>query len=68
MLAAGSGDLLVVTRLLAKLHDFAVTNVVDETCQGCFTRIPPQTAVVVKRNEKIIRCEACGRILVHYVT
>ena len=55
-------------RLLAKLHDFAVTNVVDETCQGCFTRIPPQTAVEVKRNEKIIRCEACGRILVHYVT
>jgi predicted nucleic acid-binding Zn-ribbon protein len=53
-------------RILAKLHDYAVTNVVDETCQGCFTRVPPQLAVEVRRNERIIECEACGRILVHY--
>ena len=54
-------------RILAKLHDFGVTNIVDETCQGCFTRIPPQLAVEVKRNERIILCEACGRILIYYV-
>ncbi len=54
-------------RILAKLHDFAVTHIVDETCQGCFTRIPPQSAVEVKRNERIILCEACGRILIYYV-
>lgn len=53
-------------RILAKLHDYAVTNVVDETCQGCHTRIPPQLAVEVRRNERIIECEACGRILVYY--
>jgi predicted nucleic acid-binding Zn-ribbon protein len=53
-------------RILARLHDYAVTNVVDETCQGCFTRIPPQLVVEVRRNERIIACEACGRILVHY--
>jgi predicted nucleic acid-binding Zn-ribbon protein len=53
-------------RLLAKHHDFAVTNVVDETCQGCHARIPPQVDVEVRQNERIITCEACGRILVHY--
>ena len=55
-------------RLLAKLHDYAVTHVVDEICQGCFTRVPPQTIVEVKRNAKFITCEACGRILVYYIT
>jgi predicted nucleic acid-binding Zn-ribbon protein len=55
-------------RLLAKYHDFAVTNVVDETCQGCHARIPPQVDVEVRQNERIITCEACGRILVHYTT
>lgn len=53
-------------RILAKLHDFAVTHVAQETCQGCHTRIPPQMVVEVRRNEQIITCQACGRILVHY--
>jgi predicted nucleic acid-binding Zn-ribbon protein len=55
-------------RILAKLHDFAVTHVIDETCQGCFARIPPQIAVEVKKNDAIITCEACGRMLVYYIT
>jgi len=54
-------------RILAKLHDYAVTNVLDETCQGCFTRIPPQVTIEVKRNEQLIICQACGRLLVHYI-
>lgn len=53
-------------RVLAKMHDFAVTNVIDDVCQGCFARIPPQVAVEVRHNNRIITCEACGRILVHY--
>jgi predicted nucleic acid-binding Zn-ribbon protein len=53
-------------RLLAKHGDTAVTHIVDDTCQGCFTRIPPQVAVEVKKNEQLIACEACGRMLVHY--
>jgi predicted nucleic acid-binding Zn-ribbon protein len=55
-------------RILAKLHDFAVTHVVDEVCQGCFRRIPPQFVLEVKKNDQIITCQACGRILVHYTT
>lgn len=53
-------------RILKKLGDFAVTHVEDEVCQGCFSRVPPQTALEVKRNDQIIACQACGRILVHY--
>ena len=53
-------------RILAKMHDFAVTHVDDEICQGCFSRVPPQLALEVKKNDQIIACQACGRILVHY--
>ncbi len=55
-------------RVLAKLHDYAVTHIVDEVCQGCFSRIPPQFVLEVKKNDQIITCQACGRILVHYET
>jgi predicted nucleic acid-binding Zn-ribbon protein len=53
-------------RLLSKLGDVAVCNVVDEICQGCFSRLPPQTANEVKLNDRLITCASCGRILVHY--
>jgi predicted nucleic acid-binding Zn-ribbon protein len=53
-------------RVLAKLKDFAVTHTVDDVCQGCFTRIPPQVAVEVRQNERLVTCEGCGRLLVHY--
>lgn len=53
-------------RILAKLHDFAVTHIDGEVCQGCHSRIPPQAALEVRRNDQIITCQACGRILVHY--
>jgi len=54
-------------RILAKLHDFAVTHIADEICQGCHSRLPPQAAMEVRRNDQIITCQACGRILVHYI-
>ena len=53
-------------RILAKLQDFAVTRVVGETCQGCHALIPPQRVLEVKKNDQIIACQGCGRILVHY--
>ena len=54
-------------RILAKLHDFAVTHIADEICHGCHSRIPPQAAMEVRRNDQIITCQACGRMLVHYI-
>lgn len=53
-------------RIIDKLGDFAVTHVEGEVCQGCFATIPPQTVNEVKKNDRIITCEACGRILVYY--
>jgi hypothetical protein len=55
-------------RIIAKLHDFAVTHIADEICHGCHARIPPQTAMEVRKNDQIITCQACGRILVHYLS
>ena len=53
-------------RIIGKFGDYAVTHVVGEVCQGCFTTMPPQTVNEVKKNDRIITCEACGRILVYY--
>jgi len=53
-------------RIIDKLGDFAVTHVEGDVCQGCFATIPPQTVNEVKKNDRIMTCEACGRILVYY--
>ena len=42
----------------------AVVPVVRGACGGCFHKLPPQLVVEVKKLEKIIHCEACGRVLV----
>ena len=34
-----------------------------EACSGCYMSIPPQVFVNVKKNENIITCPNCGRIL-----
>jgi predicted nucleic acid-binding Zn-ribbon protein len=34
-----------------------------ESCSGCYMSIPPQVFVNVKKNEKIITCPHCNRIL-----
>jgi uncharacterized protein len=33
-------------------------------CGGCFSYIPPQKIVEVRKMKKIFECEACGRILI----
>jgi predicted nucleic acid-binding Zn-ribbon protein len=41
----------------------AVIEAKAEICQGCNMNIPPQLFVEVKRNERIIHCPQCQRIL-----
>ncbi|MCX5754289.1 MAG: C4-type zinc ribbon domain-containing protein [Candidatus Krumholzibacteria bacterium] len=43
-----------------------MANLLGDICQGCYSRVPPQRAVEVRRNDQIMNCEVCGRILVHY--
>jgi uncharacterized protein len=41
----------------------AVTRAQNEICLGCNMNIPPQLFVELKKNEEIIQCQQCRRIL-----
>ncbi len=49
--------------LLEKGRGLAVVSAVDEVCQGCYLKLPPQLFVEIKRNERLIQCPQCRRIL-----
>lgn len=42
----------------------AVTTVQNGACGGCFRRIPPQEMQVLRRSDRVITCEGCGRIII----
>ncbi|MFC1490148.1 zinc ribbon domain-containing protein [Candidatus Latescibacterota bacterium] len=42
----------------------STVNPVKHSCQGCYKRLPPQKVQEVRKNNSIIFCENCGRILV----
>ena len=42
----------------------ATVDPVKHSCRGCFKQLPPQKVLEVRRKNKIIFCENCGRILV----
>lgn len=42
----------------------AVVPIGKGSCGGCFRQLPPQLHVEVRRQDRIIRCENCGRMLV----
>jgi predicted nucleic acid-binding Zn-ribbon protein len=48
---------------VARLRGAAVAPVVDGMCALCHVRLRPQMYVDVKKNEEIIQCPACARIL-----
>jgi predicted nucleic acid-binding Zn-ribbon protein len=50
-------------RLSATKSGTAIVEVRGESCSGCFMSIPPQVYVNVKKNESIITCPQCYRIL-----
>lgn len=43
--------------------DLAVVPIKDGTCLGCRLQLPPQLVAEVRRNEKILTCSNCHRIL-----
>lgn len=53
-------------RILRAKGDSGVANVVGDICQGCYSRVPPQKALEIRRNDDISTCEVCGRILVYF--
>jgi predicted nucleic acid-binding Zn-ribbon protein len=46
-----------------KRGGIGVVNVKNETCQGCFVNVPPQMFIEVQKNNALIRCPHCNRIL-----
>jgi predicted nucleic acid-binding Zn-ribbon protein len=58
-----SGLFKLYNTLKEKRQGVSVVNVKDETCQGCFVNIPPQMFIEVQKNNALIRCPNCNRIL-----
>lgn len=56
--------LSVYDRVRKGRSGLAVVRIVKGACGGCFREIPPQRASEVRKNNRIIPCESCGRILV----
>jgi hypothetical protein len=50
-------------KLLGTKAGIAISEARGESCSGCYMSIPPQVFVNVKKNENIISCPNCGRIL-----
>jgi predicted nucleic acid-binding Zn-ribbon protein len=54
--------------LLATKAGIAMAEARAESCSGCYMSIPPQVFVNVKKNESIITCPNCHRILYYKET
>jgi uncharacterized protein len=56
-------DLLELFQRVARLRGVAVAEARDGMCQVCHLKLRPQMYVDLKRNEDIVQCPACNRIL-----
>jgi predicted nucleic acid-binding Zn-ribbon protein len=54
----------VYHRIMQGRPGTAVVPVNGSSCGGCFASLPPQFINEIKKMEKLITCETCGRILV----
>jgi predicted nucleic acid-binding Zn-ribbon protein len=50
-------------RILGSKGDIAIVGIEDGACSGCRIKLPAQTVIEVKRAQRFIVCESCGRIL-----
>lgn len=66
VIAALEPDKLVVYQRIVKLRGSAVAEVRDECCLGCRTKVPSQNFMEAMRNDRILGCPHCHRIL-YYV-
>jgi len=51
------------TRLLSGRKGLAVVGIKNGSCQGCFLALPPQLMQEVRRNDRVLTCSHCQRIL-----
>lgn len=55
--------LALYEKIRAAKNNLAIVPVKDNTCQGCFVKLPPQIINEVKGAAHMVRCEGCVRIL-----
>lgn len=65
-LATRMGSRLIVKyeRIRNGRRGRAVAVISGEVCSGCHTTLPPQFAMEIRKGDRILTCENCGRILV----
>jgi predicted nucleic acid-binding Zn-ribbon protein len=56
-------ETLALFHRVARLRGVAVAEARDGRCQECHLMLRPQMFVEVKRNEQVVQCPACNRIL-----
>lgn len=56
-------EYLSIYEKIRKRKGIAIVEVKGETCQGCNMKIPPQLYIEILREEKVITCPYCYRIL-----
>jgi predicted nucleic acid-binding Zn-ribbon protein len=50
-------------RRVARLRGDALAEARDERCEACHVRLRPQMFMELKRNEEVVQCPSCGRVL-----
>jgi predicted nucleic acid-binding Zn-ribbon protein len=68
LISVQPGILKQYERLLLSKAGMAMAEARGEACSGCYMSIPPQVFVNVKKNESVINCPHCGRILYYKET
>lgn len=58
-------DVKRIYERIARARGNAVALVRNNICTGCYTSLTPQLVNELKRKQKIVTCEVCGRILVY---
>jgi predicted nucleic acid-binding Zn-ribbon protein len=56
-------SLATYEQLLKGRRGLAVARLAGETCTACHVRLRPHVAQMVRRNDTIVQCESCQRIL-----
>ena len=42
----------------------AIVPVLNRSCSGCYNVVPPQLVLEIRKDDRVIICEHCGRILI----
>ena len=51
--------------LRSRRNGQALAGVTDGVCKGCFMNIPPQLFIELQKEEEMLSCPSCNRIMFH---